>query len=134
VVAGAPAALLHPPKRPSEPATTRIFPGTRIVAATARPVVVASTVVVAKAEEPHEPHDEQPDIEDAEAHHEDPSLGGHRPMLQRTKAELKAPKGMTPRHPEKGAGGHTRMGQRRFLPDVVFVVLVFAGLGMYVAL
>jgi len=40
-------------------------------------VVAVVIVVVAQAEEPHEPHDEGSDVEDSEAHHEDPTLHGH---------------------------------------------------------
>src|SRR5215207_2690122 len=35
-------------------------------------------VVVAQPEEPDKPDHQQPDVEDAEANHEDPPLGGHR--------------------------------------------------------
>ena len=40
-------------------------------------------VVVTQPEEPDQPHDQQADVEDPEADHEDPPLGGHAPMLAR---------------------------------------------------
>src|SRR5215211_1102057 len=51
-------------------------PGVR--AFSAAPVVAAGIVaVVAQAEEPDQPHDQEPHVEDAEPDHEDPPLGGH---------------------------------------------------------
>jgi hypothetical protein len=57
-------------------------PRIRIVAPTAS-VVMGVVVVVAEAEEPDQPHDQQPDVEHPEADHEDPPLRGHAPMLAR---------------------------------------------------
>jgi hypothetical protein len=39
--------------------------------------------VVPQAEEPDKPHDQQSDVEDPEADHEDPPLRGHGSMLAR---------------------------------------------------
>jgi hypothetical protein len=47
------------------------------VPAAAWALVVLRVVVVPQTEEPDKPHDQEPDIEDAEADHEDPTLGGH---------------------------------------------------------
>jgi hypothetical protein len=46
-------------------------------------------IVVAKPEEPDEPHDQQPDVENPEADHEDPSLRGHGSMLARAGSRRK---------------------------------------------
>src|SRR4051794_38309334 len=77
MVADAPRALLELPQRATEPATAWPPPWSRVVAATAWTVVVRRIVVVTETEEPDEPHDQQSDIEDAEADHEDPSFGRH---------------------------------------------------------
>ena len=54
----------------------RIGPRSRTVASAAA-VVMGVVVVIAQPEEPNQPDDEQPDVEDAESDHEDPPLGGH---------------------------------------------------------
>src|SRR4051812_36489878 len=94
VAAQAPRALLEPAQRAPEATAAGPATGTRIVTAAARAVVVARVVVIAQTEEPDEPHDQQADIEDAEADHEDPALGGHdadgtstRPPAKTTPAE-----------------------------------------------
>jgi hypothetical protein len=75
--AHAPRALLELAQRATEPTATGALARGRIVATAARTVVVRRIVVVAEAEEPDQPHDQQSDIEDAEADHEDPSFGRH---------------------------------------------------------
>src|SRR5215204_2536649 len=56
-----------------------VAPRTRPRALAPAAVVAAGVVVVvAEPEEPDQPDDEQPDVEDAEPDHEDPPLGGHR--------------------------------------------------------
>jgi hypothetical protein len=56
-----------------------ILLGTGVRALAPAAVVAARiVVVVAQPEEPDQPDDEQPDVEDAEPDHEDPPLGGHR--------------------------------------------------------
>src|SRR3954447_8205918 len=77
LAADAPRALLQLAQRATQAAATGAFARGRIVATAARTVVVRRIVVVAEAEEPDQPHDQQSDIEDAEADHEDPSLGRH---------------------------------------------------------
>src|SRR5918992_2416263 len=56
----------------SVPARPRLWP-----LASAAVVALGVVVVVAQAEEPDQPDDQQPDVEDPEADHEDPPLGGH---------------------------------------------------------
>src|SRR5215212_8106883 len=64
--------------------------GARPWALAAAAVVAAGIVVViAEPEEPDQPDDEQPDVEDAEPDHEDPPLGGHGSMLARCRRRLK---------------------------------------------
>ena len=47
-------------------------------------VVIARVgVVVAQAEVPHEPHEEQADVEDPEADHEDPAFRAHARIVPR---------------------------------------------------
>ena len=46
-------------------------------------VAVRVVPVVAQAEEPDQPHDQQSDVEDPKADHEDPPLRGHGSMLAR---------------------------------------------------
>lgn len=46
-------------------------------------VATRVVVIVAQAEEPDKPHDQQAHVEDAETDHEDPPLRGHAPMLAR---------------------------------------------------
>src|SRR3954452_23815208 len=77
MVADAPRTLLELAQRPPEPAAARALPRGRVVAAAAWAVVVRRIVVVTETKEPDEPHDQQSDIEDAEADHEDPSFGRH---------------------------------------------------------
>jgi hypothetical protein len=55
--------------------------GIRLGPTAAWAVVLRRLVVVAEAEEPHEPHDQQADVENPEADHEDPTLGGHDAMV-----------------------------------------------------
>jgi hypothetical protein len=45
--------------------------------ATATIVAAGIVVVVAEPEEPDQPDDQEPDVEDAEPDHEDPALSGH---------------------------------------------------------
>ena len=77
VATGAPRALLKLPERTPEPAAAWALPWRGVGAAAARSVVIRGVVVITETEEPDEPHDQQSDIEDAEADHEDPSLGRH---------------------------------------------------------
>jgi hypothetical protein len=44
---------------------------------------VRIVIVVAQPEKPDQPHDQQADIENPKADHEDPSLRGHGSMLAR---------------------------------------------------
>src|SRR4051812_3348022 len=90
VAAHAPGALLEASQRLAEAAAAGAATRARIVTAAAGAVVVARVVVVTQAEEPHEPHDQQADIEDAEADHEDPTLGGHVADGTSTRTSLKA--------------------------------------------
>src|SRR4051794_2263776 len=61
--------------RQREPQATRAARLLRLtpVALAAAEVVAIVIVVVPQPEEPHQPHDEGSDVEDSEAHHEDPS-------------------------------------------------------------
>jgi hypothetical protein len=80
VVAHAPAAQVPLAERELDaPASRTIAAATGPRALAAAAVVPAGiVVVVAKPEEPDQPDHEQADVEDAEANHEDPPLGGHR--------------------------------------------------------
>src|SRR4051794_16061065 len=91
VAAQAPGALLQATEGLAQPAAAGAAAGIGLVAAAARAVVVARVVVVTQAEEPDEPHDQQADIEDAEADHEDPALGGHGADGTSAHPSLKAP-------------------------------------------
>lgn len=52
--------------------------GSQRAAASAAPLVLGRVVVgVAQAEEPHQPDDEESDVEDPKTDHPDPSLGVH---------------------------------------------------------
>ncbi len=63
--------------------------GTIVARARIRPLATATVLplgvvaVFAQAEEPDQPYDEQPHVENAEPDHEDPPLGGHSSMLAR---------------------------------------------------
>ena len=48
------------------------------------PVFVRPRVVVAQAEEPDQPEDEQPNVEDPKADHEDPTLRAHTLIVPRS--------------------------------------------------
>jgi hypothetical protein len=89
MVAHPPAALAHPPERDPVAASVRALARRGPGAAAARPVVAGGVVVVTQAEEPHEPHDQQADVENAEADHEDPSLGGHDSMVPLANEKVK---------------------------------------------
>jgi hypothetical protein len=55
-----------------------VLVGARIWAlASATVVATRIVVVVPQPEEPDQPHDQQPHVEDAEPDHEDPALSGH---------------------------------------------------------
>jgi len=74
-----PRAGAEAPERQPQATASAAVP-TRILAraSTAGPAVVRPVVtVVAEAEEPDQPQHEQADVEDPEADHEHPSLGGH---------------------------------------------------------
>jgi hypothetical protein len=76
--------------KPYAVAARTVLPGTRLGAlASAAAVVMGVVVVVAQAEEPDQPHDQQPDVEYPEADHEDPPLRGHAPMLARRRRRRK---------------------------------------------
>src|SRR3954468_11365464 len=77
VVARAPAALLELAQRLAEAAPARALARPWIAPAATRAVIVRRAVVVSQPEEPDKPDHEQPDIEDAETNHEDPTLSGH---------------------------------------------------------
>ena len=81
MVTRTPAALTQPAQRTPQTAAAGPLAGRGIVAAAARAIVVGWILVVTKPEEPHEPDDQQADVEDPEADHEDPSLGGHVAMV-----------------------------------------------------
>src|SRR5687768_5063858 len=80
VVAHAPLAQVPGAQRQLDAAAPgAVAPAARAGALAAAAVVAARiVVVVAQAEEPDQPDHEQADVEDAEANHEDPPLGGHR--------------------------------------------------------
>jgi hypothetical protein len=85
---GAVAAAAEAPPAEREPhavAARAVLAGTRTGAlAPAAVVSMGVVVVVAQAEEPDQPHDQQSDVEDPEADHEDPPLRGHDSMLARS--------------------------------------------------
>jgi hypothetical protein len=72
---------------PESPAAERqadaVAAGTTVPGPRARPFAASAVVaprvivVVAQAEKPDQPDDQQPDVEHAEPDHEDPPLGGH---------------------------------------------------------
>jgi len=64
-------------RQPQAAGTARGLLGLVPVALSATEVVPVVVVVVTQAEEPHQPHDKSPDVEDAEANHEDPPLQAH---------------------------------------------------------
>jgi hypothetical protein len=71
-------------RQPDSVASRAILAGARIWAFASSAVVAASVViVVAQAEEPDQPNDQQAHVEDAEADHEDPPLRGHASRLAR---------------------------------------------------
>jgi hypothetical protein len=71
-------------RQPDSVAPGAILARTGLGALTPSAVVATRVVViVAQAEEPDKPHDQQAHVEDAEADHEDPPLRGHAPMLAR---------------------------------------------------
>src|SRR5947209_8657976 len=90
VIAHAPASLPHAAERDPLSTTARVGVRRRIGPAATGAVVARRVVVVAQAEEPDEPHDQQADVEYAEADHEDPSLGGHKPMVPLPKEKVKS--------------------------------------------
>lgn len=64
--------------RLAEPAPARPGLGTeRRTPAPTAVLVLRRVVVVAQTEEPHQPDDEQPDVEDPKTYHPDPSLRVH---------------------------------------------------------
>jgi hypothetical protein len=91
VVAHAPATQAPWTERQLDAAASRALRASaRAWALTAAAVVAARVVVVvAQPEEPDQPDDEQAHVEDAEADHEDPPLGGHGSMLARLRGRLK---------------------------------------------
>jgi hypothetical protein len=80
VVTDAAAILAGTAQRVPEAAAAGTAVRARLGAAASAAVgaVVVAVVVTHATEEPHEPDDQQADVEHAEADHEDPSLGGHR--------------------------------------------------------
>src|SRR5215212_9336880 len=80
VVPHAALAQLPRAERQLDPAAAgAVAAAARARALSASTVVPARVIVVIpQAEEPDQPDHEQPDVEDAEADHEDPPLGGHR--------------------------------------------------------
>jgi hypothetical protein len=78
-------------RQPDSVATGPVFARARI-GALAAPAVVATrvVVVVAQAEEPDQPHDQEAHVENAKADHEDPPLRGHASMLARPRGGEKA--------------------------------------------
>jgi hypothetical protein len=79
------AAGLPATERQPDPVTAGaapIGPRSRTVTSAAA-VVMGVVVVIAQPEEPNQPHDQQADVENPKADHEDPPLGGHAPMLPR---------------------------------------------------
>ena len=64
-------------RQPQPARAARRLLGLVPVALSAPEVVPVVVVVVTQAEEPHQPHDKGPDVEDAEANHEDPPLQAH---------------------------------------------------------
>jgi hypothetical protein len=81
MVANAAAALSGGAEREPETAATGPVAGRGLRSAAAGAVVLGLVVVVTETEEPHEPHDQQADVENPEADHEDPTLGGHVAMV-----------------------------------------------------
>jgi len=64
--------------RLAKPAAAGSRPRTELRApAPAAALVLRRVVVVAQAEEPHQPDDEESDVEDPKTDHPDPSLGVH---------------------------------------------------------
>jgi len=61
--------------------------------AAAGTILAAILVIAAEAEEPHEPQDQQADVENAEADDEDPPLGGHALMVRAPVEEVNPPPG-----------------------------------------
>ena len=81
----APAAEAVAAERQPDPIAPRAVLARAGIGAFAPSAIVATSVVivVAQAEEPDQPDDQQAHVEDAEADHEDPPLRGHAPMLAR---------------------------------------------------
>ena len=71
-------------RQPDPVAAGAVLAGARLGAfASAAVIAVRVVPIVPQAEEPDKPHDQQPDVEDPEADHEDPPLRGHGSMLPR---------------------------------------------------
>ena len=85
MLAVAPAAERPPSERePDAVAARPVAIRARLRALAAAAVLPGRVLaVVAQPEEPDQPHHEQADVENPEADHEDPPLGGHEPMLAR---------------------------------------------------
>jgi hypothetical protein len=137
VVAQPPATLAHAAERDAVAAAAGPLARRRARATAAGTVVTRGVVVVAQAEEPDEPDDQQADIEYAEADHEDPSLGGHDPMVPLSKRKVKA--GFPDRAPaptSRSRSGRRERGQRCVVvvPCDVDGRFVGVGLGTNVAL
>ena len=65
-------------RKPHAVAAGAVVIRTRIRPLSSAAVVAAGIVVVVpQAEEPDQPDDQEPDVEDAEPDHEDPALSGH---------------------------------------------------------
>ena len=77
MAAVAPAALAEPPDRLPEASAAGPAVRARLGSAAAGAVVIRAVVVVTEPEEPNQPDDQQPHVEDTEADHEDPTLSGH---------------------------------------------------------
>jgi hypothetical protein len=71
-VAQAPAGVDGTEREP-QAAAARAVAGPRIGTAATRALVVSGALVVAKPEEPNQPHDQEAHVEDPEAHHEEPT-------------------------------------------------------------
>jgi hypothetical protein len=75
--------------QPDAASSGSVASSARARALAASAVVAARVIVViAQPEEPDQPDDEEPHVEDAEADHEDPPLGGHGSMLPRCTGRL----------------------------------------------
>jgi hypothetical protein len=76
------------------PARTGVVARIGVGTAAARSFVVR--VVVAHPEEPHEPRRQKPEVEDAQADHQDPAFGRHGSMVEPVSRDAKGRDGGGP--------------------------------------